>query len=47
MRSLNPSDAGIDSLMDSVHFTRTHSKGLNPSDAGIDSLIENGDFMFN
>ena len=37
---LNPSDAGIDSLI-LYHLRYIYSgQGLNPSDAGIDSLIK-------
>ena len=40
MKSLNPSDAGIDSLIISSHGIILSFKScLNPSDAGIDSLI--------
>ena len=38
--SLNPSDAGIDSLILIVlNFMLKNNVSLNPSDAGIDSLI--------
>ena len=41
MSCLNPSDAGIDSLIlsDAKKAFRAGKLGLNPSDAGIDSLI--------
>ena len=39
---LNPSDAGIDSLIDCKScYMSMDDMSLNPSDAGIDSLIGN------
>ena len=37
---LNPSDAGIDSLIQQKKLNQLTFQGLNPSDAGIDSLID-------
>jgi len=40
MKGLNPSDAGIDSLIYWIFVIhQAHHRSLNPSDAGIDSLI--------